>query len=95
LLERGRELAALGELVERTGDGTAGAAVIDGPAGIGETRLVGEAPRLAAASGFLVCAARLSELEHELAFRVVGQLFERALADGRDRALSRRVVQTR
>ena len=88
LLERDRELAGLEGLIERAGGGTAGMAVIEGPAGIGKTRLMGEARRLATASGFLVCAARGSELEREFAFGLVCQLFERVVAESRERTLA-------
>jgi DNA-binding CsgD family transcriptional regulator/tetratricopeptide (TPR) repeat protein len=62
---RGRvpELAVLGDLIEGTGDGAAGIVLIDGPAGIGKSRLVQHAARLAAEQGFTVAAARSDELD--------------------------------
>jgi hypothetical protein len=47
---RGRvpEQAVLADLIADTSDGTAGAVLIDGPAGIGKSRLVQDAARLAA-----------------------------------------------
>jgi len=87
LLERERELAALKGLVVQAAEGVPNVAVIEGPPGIGKTRLIGEARRLAADAGLLVCAARGSELEREFAFGVVCQLFERVVADGRKGAL--------
>jgi hypothetical protein len=65
-------------------------AVVEGPAGIGKTRLLAEAREKARAVGFTVLAARGSDLERELPFDVVRQLFEPVLVDpaGRTRWLS-------
>jgi DNA-binding CsgD family transcriptional regulator/tetratricopeptide (TPR) repeat protein len=62
---RGREpeQAILADLIAGTADGTAGIVVIDGPAGIGKSRLVQHAGRLAAQGGFAVAAARSDELD--------------------------------
>ena len=90
LLERERELASLQGLIDDAADGQARLALVEGPAGIGKTRLVGEARRLAAESGFRVLAARGGELEREFPFGVVRQLFEPPLIDPgeRERALA-------
>ena len=61
-------------------------ALIEGPAGIGKTRLLQEVRRLAAAEGARVLTARGSQLEREFGFGAVRQLFETALADPADRA---------
>ncbi len=53
--------------------------VLEGPAGIGKTRLLTEGRRLAREAGVRVLVARASELEGELAFGVVRQLFEPAI----------------
>jgi DNA-binding CsgD family transcriptional regulator len=80
LLERHAEVAALAAMVDaaRTGDGRLVA--IEGPAGIGKTRLLAEARALAAEAGLGVQAARAGELEREFAFGVVRQLFEPLIA---------------
>ncbi|MBV8218297.1 MAG: AAA family ATPase, partial [Solirubrobacterales bacterium] len=80
LLERHAEVAALRAMVDaaRTGDGRLVA--IEGPAGIGKTRLLAEVRALAAEAGLNVHAARAGELEHEFAFGVVRQLFEPLIA---------------
>jgi predicted ATPase len=75
LLERDAELATLASLVDRAAAGTAGVAVVEGPAGIGKSRLAAEARARAAAQGFRVLAARGGQLEREFAFGVVRQIF--------------------
>jgi DNA-binding CsgD family transcriptional regulator len=86
LLERERELVAVGELLER-----GGAVLVEGRAGIGKSALLEAACRRAASVGREVLRARGSELEAGFAFGVVRQLFERRLAsaeeDERDRLL--------
>jgi DNA-binding NarL/FixJ family response regulator len=86
LLERVRQLGALQELVQRADDGDAVVALIEGPAGIGKTRLLAAAREMAGAAGFRVLTARGSDLEQEFAFGVVRQLFEPLLADPAERA---------
>ena len=76
LLERERELSTLRTLTAGAAAGDCGLLVIEGPAGIGKTRLVAEARREAAAAGVRVLGARGGELEQELAFGIVRQLFE-------------------
>lgn len=87
LVERDRELGSLGELLTALAAGSGGMALIEGPAGIGKTRLLAEARELAAAEGIPTLAARASELEREFPFGVVRQLFEPALAQGHPEAL--------
>ena len=82
ILERGDELDRLGDAMERVvaeRDGTFVA--IEGPAGIGKSRLLEETRAVAADLGARVLAARGGELERDFAFGVVNQLFERALAE--------------
>jgi class 3 adenylate cyclase/DNA-binding CsgD family transcriptional regulator/tetratricopeptide (TPR) repeat protein len=83
LLERDAELAALDALIAAAPTGGRLLA-IEGPAGIGKTRLVAEARERARASGMRVLAARGSELEHEFSYGVVRQLFEPMLASASD-----------
>jgi hypothetical protein len=76
LLERDRELGLLGWLLSEAAAGRAHLAVIEGPAGIGKTRLVSEARRNAVDTGFKVLAAQGALLEPDFPFGVVRQLFE-------------------
>ena len=81
LVERERELAALGALL---GDALAGegrTALIEGPAGVGKTRLLAEVRRRAESAGARVLSARGSDLERDFPFGVVRQLLEGLLAD--------------
>src|SRR5262245_13725512 len=90
LLERDRELRVLKRAIADAATGTAELVLIEGPAGIGKSRLVAEARVTAAASGLTVLAARGSELERDFPFGVVRQLLEPRLADiaSRKRILS-------
>jgi AAA ATPase domain len=90
LLDRERELAAIGALIEAAREGTGGVVVVEGPAGIGKTRLLEEAARTAGAAGTGVLRARGSEFEAGMAFGVARQLFEpllRAASAGEREAL--------
>ena len=55
--------------------------MVEGPAGIGKTRLLSEARREAGEAGVRVLSARGGELEQELAFGVVRQLFEATVSE--------------
>jgi hypothetical protein len=79
LLERERELAALRAAVDSSRSGDGQLVVIHGAAGIGKTRMLSEARRLA--SEFEVLGARAGELEGDFAFGIVRQLFEGPLAN--------------
>jgi MoxR-like ATPase len=81
LLERERELSDLDRLVADALSGAPVLALIEGPAGIGKSRLLAAAREKAVGAGFRVLAARGSDLERELPFGVVRQLFEPVLAD--------------
>jgi DNA-binding SARP family transcriptional activator len=81
LVERDREMAALTALVHEALAGEGRVALVEGPAGIGKTRLLTEGRRHAAAAGALTLFARAGELERDFPFGVVRQLFEAALAD--------------
>jgi DNA-binding CsgD family transcriptional regulator len=88
LLERDRELATLDALIDEAAAGQARLALIEGPAGIGKTRLVAEAGRRASEKGFRVLAAQGGELEREFPFGVVRQLFEPAVIEEEALALA-------
>jgi DNA-binding CsgD family transcriptional regulator len=85
-LERDRELGALEDLIQGALEGRPGLALVEGPAGIGKSRLLGAAREAAERAGFRVLAARGSDFERELPFGVVRQLFDPLLADPADRA---------
>jgi DNA-binding CsgD family transcriptional regulator len=87
-LERSDELAAIDAGIEGAAAGDGGLMLVEGPPGIGKTRLLREGAARAGDSGFLVLRARGDELEQELPFGLVRQLFEAhlAAARGRERA---------
>jgi DNA-binding CsgD family transcriptional regulator len=90
LLEREGELAALGSQLEAARAGVGSLTIVEGPAGIGKTRLLEAICSDARAQGMQALAARGAELEAEYAFGVVRQLFEfvlRASAAGQRDAL--------
>ncbi|WP_267246269.1 ATP-binding protein [Streptomyces sp. PR69] len=90
LLERDGELAAVDDLL--TGlcgsspspgsAGTGGWAAFAGHAGMGKTALLGEVRRRASARGCTILSARGGEQEQGVAFHVVRQLMQPALAAG-------------
>jgi DNA-binding CsgD family transcriptional regulator/tetratricopeptide (TPR) repeat protein len=81
LLERGAELDRLRRLARRAAGGKGAVVAIEGPPGIGKTRLGQEAVVLARAEGLTVLSACGSELEHEFGFGAVRQLFEPVVAN--------------
>ncbi len=81
LVEREREVALLGSLLTDATAGEGRAVLVEGPPGIGKTRLLSEFRRRATADGARVLNARAGELEREFPFGVVRQLFEAAVAD--------------
>jgi hypothetical protein len=80
-VDRDREIRALARAVDDLQAGSGGLLVIEGSAGIGKTRLLAEAGRLASAAGVRVLSARASELERAFGFGTVRQLFEPQLLD--------------
>ena len=75
LLERSAELSTLDAIVEEAVDGQGRVALIEGPAGIGKTRLLAEL-RERAGGRMTVLSARCSQLERDFSFGAVRQLFE-------------------
>ncbi|HEV2727498.1 MAG TPA: AAA family ATPase, partial [Solirubrobacterales bacterium] len=87
LFERRGELDQLDAQITQAAGGQGCLAVVEGPAGIGKSRLLAEA-RSRAEGAMRVLSARGSELEGEFPFGVVRQLFDPELAvPGRKEAL--------
>jgi DNA-binding CsgD family transcriptional regulator len=80
LLEREAEMALLDAGLSDARAGSGSVVLVQGPAGIGKSRLLGAAGTRAADSGTRVLRARGGELERDFAFGVARQLFEPALA---------------
>ena len=88
LVDRAGETAVLRRAVDDVAAGTSGCLLVEGPAGIGKSRLLVEAARLAAVGGVRVLSARGSQLEQSFGFGAVRQLFEPCIGDpGRRDAL--------
>jgi DNA-binding CsgD family transcriptional regulator len=79
LLERDAVLARMDQRVRDAIAGDGSLLVLEGPAGIGKTRLVMAAGRRGRELGLQVLSARGSELERDFAYGVVRQLFEAPL----------------
>lgn len=92
LLERGAELAFLGDALTGVRDSRTGRVIaIEGAAGVGKTALVAELIRRARASGFLVLLCRGGELERDLSWGVIRDLLAGRLRE-LDDADRRRVL---
>ncbi|MGW3134930.1 helix-turn-helix transcriptional regulator [Streptomyces sp. NPDC001139] len=76
LWEREAECAGIANALKAATQGRGGMLLVQGPAGIGKTRLLAETRTQAAEAGARTAAARASELERDFAFGVVRQLFE-------------------
>ena len=86
VLERDAELARIEAAVARAQDGHGSLLVVEGPAGIGKSALIGAARVVSDAAGARTLRARGGELERDFAFGVVRQLLEPALAEAPTRA---------
>ncbi|MGH2953153.1 MAG: ATP-binding protein [Solirubrobacterales bacterium] len=84
LLEREAELAELEAMLASARAGSGRLAVIEGRPGIGKTRLLDEAREAAEREGLEALFARGGELERDLPFGVVRQLFEASLRRASD-----------
>ena len=91
LFEREAELASLAGLVDAAAGGSGGFACVEGPPGIGKSALVAAAAGLASGRTMLVLGARGGELERDIPFGIVRQLFEPAVL-GLDDAARDRVI---
>jgi DNA-binding CsgD family transcriptional regulator len=83
LVGRDAEQQALAAAVEAARGSAGRVVVVEGPAGIGKTRLLDAACERAGPE-FTVLRTRCAELERDLAYGVVTALFERRLADADD-----------
>lgn len=81
LVDRAREVAELRRKVDELVDGHAGCVLVEGQAGIGKSRLLVEAVRLATSAQVRVLSARGSQLERSFGFGAVRQLFEPCTSD--------------
>ncbi len=81
LAERDEELSRLEAALSRAEAGEGGLVVVEGPAGIGKSRLLAAARGMAGARELRTLRARGGELERDFAYGVVRQLFERELLD--------------
>jgi DNA-binding CsgD family transcriptional regulator len=79
LLEREDELRRIGAAIAGARAGRGTVLVLEGAAGVGKTRLLRAATKLAAESDMAVVSARGGQLETEFAFGVARQLFETVL----------------
>ncbi len=79
LLERERELAAIREALRGAHARSGSVVALEGPPGVGKTRLLAEAAAEAGELGFEVLSAVGGELERGFAYGVARQLFEPAL----------------
>ena len=86
LLERERELDLVAQLLSSPGHEASNVIVVEGPPGIGKSRLISALRDQAAASGLNVLSGVGSDLEREFPYGVVRQLFEPLLADADERA---------
>jgi DNA-binding CsgD family transcriptional regulator len=79
LIERDGELVRLAAAADAARGGEGVLVLIEGPAGIGKSRLAAEATELAIERGFAVLSACGGEFEHDVTYGIARQLFERYL----------------
>ena len=80
LYEREAELAALSQALAAARHGAGGLVLLEGPAGIGKSRLLAEARTMADALGMTVLTARGIDLERDAPYGVAADLFAVTLA---------------
>ena len=81
LVDRDDEMALLRSKLDDLAEGRSGCVLVEGPAGIGKTRLLDELGRIAVGAGVFVRSARSSHLEQGFAWGVARQLFDAAVDD--------------
>ena len=84
LLEREREIAALGDALAGARAGRGGVVLVEAPAGLGKTSLLRAATETAEAAGVRCRRARAGELERDFAYGCVRQLLEPVVARASD-----------
>ncbi|MFC7387600.1 helix-turn-helix transcriptional regulator [Sphaerisporangium rhizosphaerae] len=89
LLERDSELTALAAALEAVRMGSGSLVVVQGPPGVGKTRLLAAATDQAQANGLLVLAARGHELERAIALGVALDLLAPPLTAARPKERAR------
>src|SRR5919198_166950 len=89
LLERDAELLELDGLLHAPAAAKADLALIEGPAGMGKTRLLAAARERAPQTGMQVLSGSGSELERESPFALARQLFEPALTSAASKTRER------
>jgi DNA-binding CsgD family transcriptional regulator len=89
LRERAAELTQLSAVLAAAGEGRGQVCVVEGPSGVGKSRLLDECAASADASGMRVLRARCSELTRDYSFGIARNLFESTVirADSQLRAL--------
>ena len=87
LVEREHELARLEAVIAEATSGRGSTVIIEGPPGIGKTALLDHTRLSASSKGMRVLSAGAAELESDLGFAVVREMFEDVLAtiDAADR----------
>lgn len=80
LFERDEELVILSDVVERAAGGAAGLVFIEGPAGVGKTRLLDAAAEIAGSETVCALRARGGELERSFPFGLAAQLLAPAVS---------------
>jgi DNA-binding CsgD family transcriptional regulator len=80
LLEREREVTALETTLTAAREGRGRFVLVEAPAGLGKTSLLGAACEMGAGMGFATLRARATELERDFAFGCVRQLLEPVVA---------------
>jgi AAA ATPase domain len=79
LLEREGELEALARVVAGAREGAGRVVLVEGPAGVGKSRLLASVRSSASEAGLQVLEARGAVLERDVAFGVARQLFDQTV----------------
>ncbi|WP_229713045.1 BTAD domain-containing putative transcriptional regulator [Streptomyces fuscichromogenes] len=88
LVDRGPQLAELRDSLRSALDGKPRVVLVEGPAGIGKSRLLGEVAELAAGEGVTTLTATGSLREKDYGYGAVRQLFERVVSGGEESLLA-------